>query len=86
MMRIKPEEIKYVEIVERFLRIKLKDDGAYDFIITQEDIKRCCANCKHFEGICKEGGYSEISNPYEERTDIDCNAWERKGGKERKNN
>lgn len=51
-------------------------------------MKRCCANCEHFippeqakehtddgRGVCFEGGFSEIGDPYRERTEEDCNAF-----------
>jgi len=40
--------------------------------------KRCCASCIHYnseESICLEGGYSEIGDPFRERTEEECNAW-----------
>ncbi|MBA7647018.1 hypothetical protein ES703_54787 [subsurface metagenome] len=47
------------------------------------DYKRCCAKCKRFEsedatestGECEEGGFTEVGNPYEERTEEDCSGF-----------
>jgi len=44
-----------------------------------EETVRCCDTCINFnvsDSTCDEGGSSEIDDPYEERTEDDCNAWE----------
>lgn len=53
-----------------------------------KDKKRCCRTCIHFieedrvkvvpsdvDGICYEGGFSDISDADKEITKEDCNCW-----------
>lgn len=62
------------------------DDSPQIVIDFLADYKRCCAKCGHFKpddatkstGECEEGGFTEIGNPYIEKTEEDCSGFTEK--------